>query len=301
MAESERPYALGWDPVRARSVRSLLQAANAYCTVVAGAVPEAWSLSDKRLRHIEQGQAGTCWAHSGCQNAETMAGARGYNQFPICRRLIGWAGKQLEGGGNPADGGTATDALLSMTSKRGAGIAHEELCPYSDDRSVLGTRPPQDVFQDAEKAHVVAVVDVTSDDDARRLISNGLVVSNGIWWPYGWDSRKTFMDSIGPGTYGHALCEIGYVTEGVFDQYAWFQFDNWHGLLYPPLPPDKAEKVPGYKPIEADRTSDFWVRADVYAEVRAYGNAERVGATDLDGLAKIVSVPSFIDPPWGLL
>ncbi|MGE5754261.1 MAG: hypothetical protein ACM35G_00890 [Planctomycetaceae bacterium] len=288
-------FALGWDPGRAAIVRAQLRAQGRYCGVIAGPAPPAWSLSMDRLRHLEQGQAGTCWAHSGTQNAEVFARSKGYEAFPICRRLVAWGGKQLEGGGNPSDGGTATDALLSMTAEKGIGIAHEDLCPYTDDRRTLGTRPPQAVFDDAKKGHLVAIVDVTSDEDARRLIGAGIPVSNGLWWPFGWDHPQTFMDSIGSGTYGHALTEIGYAMPGVFDEHAWFQFDNWHGLLYPPLPAALAEKVPGYRPITPERTSDFWVRADVYERVRNFGAAERVGATDLDGLGKVVTIPGFLD------
>ena len=288
-------FALGWDPARSRAVRAELTARRLYATVLDGPVPPAYSLSGKRLRHLEQGQAGTCWAHSGTQLAEVSAVALGYEAFPVCRRLVGWQGKQLEGGGNPSDGGTATDALLSMTAEKGAGIAHEDLCPYTDDRRVLGSRPDAKVFDDARKSHLVAVVDVKSDDDARRLISSGRPVSNGIYWPFNWDDSRTFMDTIGRGAYGHALTEIGYVIKGVWDEYDWFQFDNWHSLLYPPLPPEKAAKVPGYKPITPEKTSDFWLRADIYEKVRGFGYAERVSATDITGLGKIVNIPSFID------
>jgi hypothetical protein len=295
MATVPHPFALGWSPQRAAIVRSEMLAQGQYCRVLPGATPPpAFSLSDKRRRHLEQKQAGTCWAHSGTQNCEVSANSLGYDSFDVCRRLVGWQGKQFEGGGNPSDGGTSTDALRAMTTQ-GAGIAHESLCPYTDNYRTLGTKPSQNVFDDAIKSHLVGIVDVTSDDDARRLIASGRPVSNGIWWPYGWDSSQTFMITIGSGTYGHALLEIGYVTPGVWDEYAWFQFDNWHGLLYPPLPADRAAKVPGYQPIRADRTSDFWVRADVYERVRNYGNAERVAATDLDGLGKIVSIPDLID------
>lgn len=300
MAFPAHPFALGWDRDRAEFVHNQLKNQNRLWTVIAGPVPDAISLSKFRLRHLEQGNAGTCWAHSATQNAEVFAKAHDYSAFPICRRLVGWQGKQLEGGGNPSNGGAVTDGLLAMSSSKGAGIAHEDLCPYTDDFRTLGTKPPQNVFDDGKKANLVAIIDVQSDDDSKRLISAKTPVSNGIWWPYGWDSQKTFMDSIGSGVYGHALLEIGYVQPGVFDDFAWFQLDNWHGLLYPPLPADKAAKVPGYVPIQADKTSDFWVRADVYEKVRNYGNAERVSATDLNGLGTIVT-NSYFGSDWGLI
>lgn len=293
------PFALGWDPYRAEDAYAQLKSQHRLWTVVQGPYPEAVSLTKARLRHLEQGQAGTCWAHSAVQNAEVFGNAHGYSSFPICRRLVGWQGKQLEGGGNPSNGGAVVDGLLAMSSSKGAGIAHEDLCPYSDDYRTLDTKPPDNVFADGKKANLVAVIDVQSDEDARKLISANIPVSNGIWWPYGWDGGTTFHDTVGNGTYGHALLEIGYVMPGVFDQYAWFQLDNWHGLLYPALTPEKAAKVPGYQPI-GDKTSDFWVRADVYERVRNMGNAERIAATDLVGLGTIVTNDHF-GSDWGLI
>jgi hypothetical protein len=293
------PYGLGWHPDFADRARRTIAAQGIRLYRVAAAakvdIPPAWSLSAFRLRHLEQGQAGTCWVHAPTQLAETFAGAHGYPAFPICRRLVAWKGSQLEGGGNPSNGGDPTDAILAMTEGKGVGIGHEALCPYSDDYRVLGSRPPAPVFDDAKSVHIAAPIEVSSDDDARALIYNGSAVANGIWWPWAWDTNDAMLiDYIGRGTYGHALAEIGYVTKGVWPgtpgQYDWFQLDNWHGLLYKPLTPELAEKVPNYKPIQADKTSDFWVRADIYAKVRGYGNAIRCSATDMDGLTKIADL-----------
>lgn len=290
-------YALGWDHVRAPLARQAMLTSRRYATVIQGAqYPDAISLTQHRHRQLEQGQAGTCWVHGPTFLAETSMVAKGYEAFDICRRLVGWLGKQLEGGGNPSNGGAPTDAILTMTQEKGAGIAHESLLPYSDDSRALGTKPPQAVFDDAKAARISVPVDVRSDDDARTLIASSTPVANGIWWPYGWDNQQTFMTAIGSGTYGHALTEVGYVMPGVWDTYDWWQLENWHGLLYPPLPADKAAKVPGYKPVTATKTSDFWVRGDVYRTVQGYGYFERVSATDLSGIGKVVkwSYDNFI-------
>jgi hypothetical protein len=293
---SEPTFALGWDPERSKVARAEMLASRRYCLVAPGQTPPpAFSLSDKRIRHLEQGQAGTCWVHSAVQLAETSASALGYRAFPVCRRLVGYVGKQLEGGGNPTGGGDPTDSLYAMTTEKGAGIAHEDLLPYSDSSRALGTQPPKAVYDDAGKSHLVLPVDVRSDDDARVLIAAGHGSTNGQWWPSSWDSGQTFMTSIGRGGYGHSLYEIGYVTAGVWDDHDWWQLDNWHGLLYPPLPADKAAKVPGYKPIQADRTSDFWVRGDVYRTVQGYGSFVRVSATDLTGMEKTVVPVDYSD------
>ena len=284
----------GWHPSYMIAARKRAEAAGVrYATVAPRAdVPPAFSLSDKRLRHLEQGQAGTCWVHSAVQLAEVAAEAAGAESFPVCRRLVGWAGKQLEGGGNPSDGGAVSDALATLIAGQGGyGAAHESLAPYTDDASVLGQRPTQAVLDDAKAHHLATRIDVTSDDAARTLIAAGKPVGIGIWWPYGWDDQKTFMTSVGPGVYGHALTKIGDVTAGVWDSYPWWQIDNWHGLLYPALADDHAAKVPGYKPI-GDMTSDFWARADVLQAVIDYGNAERVSATGLDGY-------DLLNPGWG--
>jgi hypothetical protein len=293
-------FALGWNKDRAKAARAELLASRRFATVAPGQeYPNAYSLSKYLLREMRQGQAGTCWAHAGVCLSETLASALDYEAFPICRRLVGWFGKRLEGGGNPSDGGTVTDALLSMTSEKGAGIAHEDLCPYTDDRRTLGSKPPENVFADAKKSHIKLPVDVRSDDDARVLIANHYPVGIGTWWPYGFDNEQTFMTSIGSGTYGHALVKIGYVMPGVFPgehgRHAWFQWRNWHGLLYPPLPPEFALCVPGYKSDTPDRTSDFWVREDLDKQLQGYGNYEYVSATDVSGIDRKIVIPSFAD------
>lgn len=299
MAESQapHPYGLGWDHAGHPRAYARLGTSGVRCVVVpeATAPPPAFSLSMYRHRYVEQGQAGTCWGCSGAMQAELSAYALSYESFPVCRRLVCWVGKQFEGGGNPTYGGNPTDALLAMTVGKGVGIAHEDLCPYTDDAGQLGTRPDPRVFDDAKQSHLVGVVDVKSNDDARRLIAAGLPCCNGMWWPYGFDNQQTFMTSIGPGTYGHALLEIGYVNSGVWDDHAWWQLDNWHGLLYPPLSAALAAKVPGYRPIRQDRTSDFWVRDDIYTAIKNYGSFEHVSATDLSGIAKKVVRYDFSD------
>lgn len=294
MAESNA--GLGWNPQSYLAARATLQAANRYATVAPGAAsPPAFSLTDKRLRHLEQRQAGTCWLHSATQLTETGGTARGYQMFEVCRRLIGWVGKQLDGGGNASNGGSPTHALMAMTQDKGAGIAHEALLPYTDNYSALGQKPPANVFEDAKASHLVTVVDVRSDDDARRMISAGFGVINGIWWTPHWDSNQTFFTTIGSGSYGHSLTEVGYVTPGVWDDHDWWQLDNWHGLLYPPLPAAHASKVPGYKPITPEKTSDFWVRGDIYRQVQAKGSFERVSASDLEGIKKNIVIPGMLD------
>lgn len=286
----------GWTPEAFVAARArVLASGKVYYQIRSDApVYPAYSLTQYRLRHLEQGQAGTCWVHAATQLGEVFASSNGFEAFPICRMLVGWAGKKLEGGGNPTNGGSPTDALEGMTSDKGPGIAHESLWPYSDSSRALGASPAANVTADAKGHALETMVDVASDDQARQLISANHPVANGIWWPYGWDNSQTFMTGIGVGSYGHALLEIGYASAGVFDDYAWFQLDNWHGLLYPPLSADKAAKVPGYKPISDSKTSDFWVRADVYQRVRDKGNAERVTATTLQGFPNLFTLAQAI-------
>ena len=288
-------FQLGWSPERAKAARQEMLASRQFCTVLPSAkenLPQAISLSQYLLREMRQGQAGTCWLHAGVCLTETLAVARGYDAFPICRRLVGWVGKQMEGGGNPSNGGSVTDGLLAMTQDKGAGIAHEDLLPYTDDARSLGTKPPQNVFDDGKKSHLHVPVDVRSDDDARALIASNTPVAIGTWWPYNFDDRQTFMTQIGSGTYGHALTKIGYVMPGVWPgeggKTGWWQWRNWHGLLYPPLHPELAKLVPGYKSDTPEWTSDFWVPFDLDTRLQGMGNYEYVSATDLDGIGKVV-------------
>lgn len=289
----------GWDPLRHRVTRAAMLASRRYATVTAGQdYPKACSLSKFLLRKTRQGHAGSCWLHAGVCDAEVTANAQGYKIFPICRRLVGWMGKQLEGGGNPSDGGTCTDALLAMTEEKGAGIAHEDLCPYTDDYRTLGTKPEQKVFDDGKKSHLILPVDVRSDDDAKVLISKNYAVAIGTWWPYNFDDEHTFMDHIGQGSYGHALVKMGYVEPGVFPgehgKYGWWQWQNWHGDLYPPLPPEYAKCVPGYHEEAEEKVSDFWVRYDQDDRLQKMGDYEYVSVTDVKGLDRNIVETDFM-------
>lgn len=293
------PFVSGWNPSLASKARQEMLESKRYCTVIEGIeTPKALSLSQFVLRPMEQGQAGTCWVHAAVCLAETFALAQSYDAFPICRRLVGWEGKQLEGGGNPTNGGAVTDALKAMI-KGCAGIAHEELLPYSDSSRDLGTKPPQNVWDDAAKSDLAFPVDVRSNEDAITLIASKHPVAIGTWWPFNFDDHKTFMTYVGTGAYGHALTIIGYVKKGVwpgeYGNYAWWQVRNWHGFLYPPLPQELAAVLPGYKPDRSDATTDAWWRDDCLTELQCRGNFEFVSATDIHGINKVVRIPSFID------
>lgn len=289
-------FALGF--VYRPAAMDAVRAAGRLCQLLpynADEIPPAFSLSQYRLRPFDQGPVGSCWCNSSACAIEILAGAQGHEAFPVSRHLLGYAGKGLEGGGNMCNGGDPTDALMAATSEKGVGVGHEDLDPYRADSRYLGAKPPQAVYDDAKKHAISGLVQINSDDDAMRFISSGRPIVQGQWWAYSLDSPKTFMDSIGAGQYGHSLAEIGYAKPGVFDEYGWIQITNSHGLIYPPLPADKAAKVPGYKPNQPDKTCDYWIRVDVYQRIKNHGNMIRVGITDTAGFGTITTVPSFFD------
>lgn len=289
------PFALGWDPEASKRATARMMASGKYCLVAPSAapLPRAFSLSKYRLGYYDQGQVGTCWGHSAKDVFEVSANVLGYHAFSACRRLILWVGKQLErDGANPADGGSPTDAITSMTTQ-GVGVAHENLCQYVDDPNVLGTRPPQNVFDDAATSHLVAPVSATSLDNVKRLIFAGHPVANGWDVPGGFEQQGVTF--IGPGSKplgGHSQAILGWAEAGVFDQYAWLQLNNSWGLIYRPLSPAQAALVPGYAPIQPDRTCDAWIRQDFYISIVDSGQAEHVSATDLSGLVRGVVEPA---------
>ena len=290
----------GWDPVRAQQAHIELIASQRYARVARGQTsPDYYSLDPYVLRPMMQQQQGTCWEHAGVCLAETTANALGYQAFPICRRLVGFEGKKLEGGGNQSDGGAVSDALAAMTRDRGVGIAHEDLCPYVNDRDILGQKPPQVVYDDARKSDLKLPVVVNSDEEAMILISSGRAVSIGTWWPYNYDDNFTIMSAIGNGTYGHALTKFGYVKPGVVKKKYWekgaFRWMNWHGALYPPIPDDIAAQI-GAKVIFQEASGlvhDFWVPLDQDAQLQNMGNYEYVSATDLNGLNQNVVITNY--------
>lgn len=292
---SVRPFVSftpGWSPVGLEAMRANVKARFGYASVRADVpIPPAWFIPS--LRTMEQGQAGTCWLHAATAVTEDFAKANNFAAFPICRRMVGYAGQRFSGGGNPSNGGFPTYALIGMSddSQKGMGIAHESLLEYSDDYWKLAAKPPPNVIADAQPSRLTKPVDVSDDDDSRRLISQNHPVANGIWWTPYWDTRgKTFFKEIGRGSYGHALEECGYAMPGVIDDDAWFCLRNWHGQLYEPLAPEIAAKIPNYRPDNPGTTSTFWVDTKTYARVRSFGNAERVSMTDLSGFGHLFNV-----------
>lgn len=286
---SEHPYALGFDPA---------QAANAHKAVRFSAMnfgddrllPPGFSLSTYRQRHLEQGGAGTCWLHAPTQGFEVTTISQGeFVPFKSCRMLTGYQGTVImakaSGGrrGNPTNGGFGSAAYAAMSDPPdGVGTAREELWPYSDRSSDLAGVPSEAVKQDAALNRIHQVTTIPALGDAvKRAIFNGHPCPIGIWWPYGWDQQgATVFDSIGAGTYGHELLIMGWAT---IDGKPCWQLDNWHGLLYRPLSAAVAANVPGYKPIQADKTSDFWVTDSALQRVIGYGNAELVTAAGMTG------------------
>lgn len=286
----------GWHPDFAAAALSDIHRTGRYCTVAPPTKPlsPARFLTEFRLNFYVQGDAGTCWIHGPKQGAEIMANALGYKAFPICRRLIGWYGKnQFEGGGNPSEGGSGYDAIRSMAAAD-CGLAHEDLCPYTDNARTLGTKPGQAVWADAVKSHVIAPVVVQPDPvQIQTMIDNFRPVPIGIWWPYGWDNQQTVMNAIGPGEYGHEICIVGYIQPKVIgNSETLYGLDNSHGKLYPPLPPQLAKLIQGYKPIALDFTSEFLVPESLLFQVINMGSAELSSMTDFDGIDKGIVAPA---------
>jgi hypothetical protein len=295
---------LGWNPKRAVVAEAEVIDSGRYCTVAAPTepLPQVISLAQYKISSYDQGQNGTCWLHSPKQGAEIMAVRLGYDAYPINRMLIGWYAKQTyEGGGNPGDGGSPTDAIRAMT-KQGIGIAHEDLYPYSDDPRKLGQRPPDEVWEDAGDTHLLAPVIVRSLPQAKQLIASGRPVSNGIPWPGNWEGPGPFVGAAGAIVGGHSVLMMGFAAAGVFDKYAWLHFDNWRRpTQYRTLPPSLAKLVPGYAPSRPTTTTDFWIREDAYLANCRGQVTEHVSATDVDGLTKGQTAPDgkpkgIVDP-----
>lgn len=286
------PYSLGWSPDLFARHRGRIGYS---ATPIFGddrPIPPALSLSAYRLRHLEQGGAGTCWVHCAVQAFEILTGACGeYVQSPLSRMLVAYQGTVIMAGdrgvrGNPADGGFVSAAFEAMGERpKGLGVCHDAIWPYSDRRSDLAKTPPIEAIRDADPNRVHQVSSIPSwGEPIQRAILNGHPVGIGIWWPYGWDTEgQTVFDSIGIGVYGHAITIIGWrILSG---QLQW-QLDNWHGLLYSPLPMNERNSIPGYKPIREDRTSDFWVTDAALRRVLGKGNTELVTVAGASGFQR---------------
>jgi hypothetical protein len=284
-----RPFYPGWNseqviPAQERLAASGLLTANPFQQDT-GPLPPGFSLARFRRWPFNQGYVGTCWCNSTTQAfqiltaADNAAGAN-WDLVPLSRRFTGWFGKRREGGGNMADGGTVSDAFAAMADQ---GCCHEELFPYVPDARTLALPPSSAAVADGKLNRVSRVANLELGDDLKRSLVAGHPAGLGIWWPHGWDTPGgTFFDRIGPGSYGHALCVIGWYTKG--DALYW-QIENSHGPIYAPLPAEDAAQVPGYVPAQDGKTFDFWVRDETLRRVMGYGNAELVTAAGMSGFA----------------
>lgn len=286
----------GWTHDFAMAAEARMLTSGRYATVARQTVAprKAVSLSHLRSRYLEQKRQGTCYAHSPVQLFEVSARSLGFEPFPASVRFVAYNTKQAEDRGNPSDGGSPTDAIRTMTDA-GVGVAHEEECPYADDRNVLALRPSQAAFDDARKSHLQVPITVKSVDQVIALIDGqggtvpGLPTANGYQCPNEMQDGGTFCDSVGGFLGGHSQLIWGYILPGVIDQYCWLELENWWSPLYAPLPPSVAKQVVGYEPVSANRTTSKWVRKDVYLRCCQQG-CEHISATSVEGLLKNGSI-----------
>jgi hypothetical protein len=251
-------------------------------------LPPSFSLARFREWPFDQGAVGSCFANAATQafqihtKADIATGAS-WESVELSRRIVWYQGRKLDGLlGSRSDGGSVTNALAALADPpHGVGCCKEATWPYQPDHRWLEQTPPANVFSEAGQNRLKQVADVQIGADWQKAIVNGHPVALGIWWPYGWDTQgATFMDSIGRGEYGHALCVIGWLDRaGVL----YWQIENSHGPIYKPLPADLAATVPGYVPARPDATFDFWVRDDLLRKVVGYGQSEAVAAAGMSG------------------
>lgn len=291
----------GWDGFHAKRAANRLVVTGHYCSVAQPKEPlrRAVSLSRYRQDWYVQGNAGCCWTHAPKELFEVTAAAAGYTPFKACRRLIGFAAKELyEGGGNQSDGGSPTDALNVMTGK-GIGVAKESLFPYTDDYNLLAVRPPPPVFEDATRTHLISVVPMRTTREIVVSINAGRPVANGYICSSSTEAEdETFVTEVGEPYGGHSQLIWGYILPGVIDKYLWLEMDNWRGPVYRSLPPGIANLVDGYVPSHGEKTTSKWIREDIYDGLRSLDSyTEHVTATDISGLADgtFTPGPSFLD------
>jgi hypothetical protein len=289
-------HGTGWLPDRAAPALAELLATRRYATVAPGARATRPVHVAPRFRWMFQGGAGTCYTHGAVAHAENLSLAKGYPAYKISRRLVAWVATDVIGpGGNPSDGGSITDALRAMTEPLGAGIAHEALCPYTDDYDTLGRKPDPAAFADARANHLTLPVPLRSKAEIRPLVDADHCVGIGIPWSQLWDSPTTFQERMGPidANIGHALLVCGYADAGILHREAVWRVDNWHGRgLYPALPPALAAAVPGYATWQPGSDSSTWFTDSLLDAILALGGCELVSASDLTGAAASVLVPS---------
>jgi len=305
-------HGTGWQPKRAAAAHNEMIATRRYATVAPNRRATRPAYCSRRARWLFQGGAGTCYTHAAVALEENTALARGYDAFKNSRRLVAWvATKTIRDApdDNPSDGGSVTDALRAMTEPLGAGIAHEDLCPYTDDPAVLNEKPPDAVFADAKRTHLVLPVPVRSKTEMKALIDAEHPVGIGIPWCDDWDDPETFQRHMGrvDPDLGHALLVCGFAEPGVIDAEACWYVDNWHADwgeispdapqgpgMYPPLPPDLAAKVPGYAPWHPKCDSATWFTDSLFDKIVGLGGCEFVSASDLTGEAAQLLVPSAV-------
>jgi hypothetical protein len=200
-------FVAGWHPEYAAAARATTRYAVADFADDRP-LPPAFSLAKFRYWPFDQGPVGTCWANATTQTFQIHTAADGnYQAVALSRTMTCHQGKILDGGGNPADGGSVTNGLIAMSDPpKGVGSCHEALWPYKPDRRYLAGKPPEAATADANLNRIHSVAEVDFGDGWKRAIVNGHPVAIGLWWPYGWDSavdESGRATGIGNGRYGH--------------------------------------------------------------------------------------------------
>jgi hypothetical protein len=254
---------------------------------------------------------------------DTLAAA-GFQTFSLCRKLIGWEGESLMGGGsNASDGGTITAALESMTAQ-GAGMALESLDPYPDpgssNASVFAQKPPAAVWADAKGKYLAnhAEVNVLSSGSPADRLANvrasiGVdkqAVGFGVWCANNWSDANPVKTNInGGGEYGHAIECRSYALastiglSGVDSSEYVYVFPQWWGYIYQPLPSDVVAKWTGMKlwtgpdPNGNIGCNQFIITGTALCQVIDQGNAEVVVCQGATGIPRVAPVPPIPPTP----
>jgi hypothetical protein len=241
----------------------------------------AFTLADIILWWYNQGSVGSCFANAVCSSIETsisFAVRQGapFDEIQLSRRAVWYFGRTLDGSiGTRGDGGSITNAMRSIHEY---GIPHEADWPYKPDHDWLEQTPPQSVMKSSKDTTIKAILTLNfSDTDGiKRSIKAGYPPVCGIYWTYSWDttfSQDGIVSNVGGGTYGHALKIIGWA---IWNGILYWNIQNSHGPIYPPLTPNVAAKVPGWAAAPCGKSYCFWVSDRDLQTVVSYGNAELV-------------------------
>jgi hypothetical protein len=187
--------------------------------------------------HIEQGQAGACWAFATTADLATYYNLRQIRAPLASPRYFYWNGRNEEYANQAPDpdrelDDTGTEPRLGLRAVDGLGYCAWDDCPYSDDPTLIRKRPPDNAYElsYSQKGALVGSIDFVG---MQRITTMDDLMRRGYPPQFGMQIDEAFMSwtpDKGPiANIDENKIVGGHMLQPIFIDYAhkWVWFNNW--------------------------------------------------------------------------